>query len=272
MLAYCRKNKRNVSSVVVADISRLARNVVDQGTTIAELKKLGIQLVSIDEPIIDDTAPGRLAANLLASFNQFFSDSLSQKTKFRMQAGVKQGRWLWVAPIGYKNESKTIALDNERAPLVRKSFELLNDGLPIGDVIRQVTALGLTTRKGRAIPKQTFSRMVRNPFYAGLIEQNGNVRSPLLHVARSAWPRKRDGLSRRPGLAAQFPLLDVGESRQRNAHAGRRPRGSRPKLYPHGNLRKTGRAYHPTSKCRGGTWSIHISLLLIEILSLATTG
>jgi site-specific DNA recombinase len=173
MLAYCRKNKRKVSCVVVADISRLARNVVDQGTTIAELKKLGIQLVSIDEPIIDDTSAGKLAANLLASFNQFFSDSLSEKTKFRMQAGVKQGRWLWVAPIGYKNESKTIVLDSERAPLVRKAFDLLNDGSAIGDVIRQITALGLTTKKGRHLPKQTFSRMVRNPFYAGFIQQNG---------------------------------------------------------------------------------------------------
>jgi site-specific DNA recombinase len=120
MLAYCRKDKKNISCVVVADVSRLARNVVDQGTTIAELKKIGIQLVSIDEPIIDDTSAGRLAANLLASFNQFFSDSLSEKTKFRMQAGVKQGRWLWVAPIGYKNEAKTIVIDSERAPLVRK--------------------------------------------------------------------------------------------------------------------------------------------------------
>src|SRR6266436_3334828 len=31
MLAYCQKNKKNISCVVVADLSRLARNVVDQG-------------------------------------------------------------------------------------------------------------------------------------------------------------------------------------------------------------------------------------------------
>ena len=92
MLAYCQKHKKSVSCVIVADLSRLARNVADQGRTIAELQNLGIQLISIDEPHINETAAGKLAANIHASFNQFFSDSLSEKTKFRMQAGVKQGK------------------------------------------------------------------------------------------------------------------------------------------------------------------------------------
>jgi DNA invertase Pin-like site-specific DNA recombinase len=171
MLTYCRKNKTRVSCVIVADLSRLARNVVDQGQTIAELSKIGIRLVSVDEPNIDSTAAGKLATNILGAFNQFFSDSLSEKTRFRMQAGREAGRWLWVAPLGYLNDkaTKRVVIDTERAPLVVKAFELLRDGTSIGDVMRQITALGLRTRKGRLIPKQTFSRVVRNPFYAGWI-------------------------------------------------------------------------------------------------------
>jgi site-specific DNA recombinase len=175
MLAYCRQHRKEISHVVVSDLSRLARNVLDQGQTIVELTELGIQLVSVDEPNLDDSAAGRLLKNVLGSMNQFFSDSLSEKTKFRMQAGVKQGRWLWVAPIGYLNDKnlKTIVIDSERAPLISKAFDLLADGQSIEDVIRQITALGLVTRKGRAIPKQTFSRLVRNSFYTGWIESNG---------------------------------------------------------------------------------------------------
>src|SRR6266480_5248554 len=123
MLEYCQKHHKQISCVVVADLSRFARNVVDQGTSIMTLKQLGIEVVSIDEPITDDTAAGKLARNMLGSMNQFFSDSLSEKTKFRMAAGVKQGRWLWVASVGYLNEkkSKTIITDPERAPLIRKA-------------------------------------------------------------------------------------------------------------------------------------------------------
>lgn len=74
MMEYCRGNRGKVTHVIVADLSRLARNVIDQGTTIATLKQLDITLVSVDEPITDDTAAGKLARNMLGAMNQFFSD------------------------------------------------------------------------------------------------------------------------------------------------------------------------------------------------------
>lgn len=112
-------------------------------------------MLSVDEPNLDDSAAARLLKNVLGSMSQFFSDSLSEKTKFRMAAGVKAGRWLWVAPLGYKNNtSAKVVIDSDRAPLVTKVFELLAEGSSISDVVRQVTALGLTTRKGRRVTKQ----------------------------------------------------------------------------------------------------------------------
>lgn len=44
----------------------------------------------------------------------------------------------------------------------------------IDAVRRQITALGLQTRKGRALTKQTFARMLNNPFYCGWIVSGGN--------------------------------------------------------------------------------------------------
>src|SRR5438034_9401243 len=40
MLAYCRGLRVNISKVIVADLSRLARYVMDQGTAIATLESL----------------------------------------------------------------------------------------------------------------------------------------------------------------------------------------------------------------------------------------
>ena len=171
MLEYCQKHHKQISCVVVADLSRFARNVVDQGTSIMTLKQLGIEVVSIDEPITDDTAAGKLARNMLGSMNQFFSDSLSEKTKFRMAAGVKQGRWLWVAPVGYLNADKKVLVDGQRAPLVRKAFELIGNGgyATTEAVLKIITSMGLDTRKGRPITRQTFHKMIQNPFYCGWI-------------------------------------------------------------------------------------------------------
>ena len=175
MLAFCRKNRGKVSCVVVADLSRLARNVADQGQTITELSKLGIKLVSIDEPNLDDTAAGKLSRNIIGSMSQFFSDSLSEKTKDRMRAAVKAARFIWVSPVGYLNarngSGSIIKLDSERAALVHKGFELIaTGGYSADDALRTITAIGLTTRKNRPVPRQTWYAMVRNPLYAGWVK------------------------------------------------------------------------------------------------------
>ena len=80
------------------------------------------------------------------------------------------GRWLWVAPLGYRNETKTktILIDSERAPLIRKAFELV-DEKDFGHAFKIVRSLGLTTRSGRPIPKQSLSFLLRNEFYSGQI-------------------------------------------------------------------------------------------------------
>ena len=72
-------------------------------------------------------------AGMTGVFNQYFSDSLSERTKYRMQAAVKAGRFVWKAPLGYTNPKdgagSTIKMDAERAPLVRKGFELMASGI-----------------------------------------------------------------------------------------------------------------------------------------------
>lgn len=89
LLDYCREHRGKVSHVVVADLSRLARNVADQGMLIGRLAGMGAQLLSVDEPHIDRTAAGKLSANLLGSVNQFYSDILSERVRYRMP---KKGR------------------------------------------------------------------------------------------------------------------------------------------------------------------------------------
>jgi site-specific DNA recombinase len=178
MLDYCRKHKGKITHVVFADLSRLARNVADQSVTLATFKQLGITPLSCDETI-EDSAAGKLSVNLLGVVNQFFSDSLSERTRYSMSAGVQQGRWLWVAPLGYLN-SKTngvseLHVDTQRADLIRKAFELVaSRSYTLEEILRRITLLGLTTRKNRSLTKQTLSRLLRNQIYAGWVVSGDN--------------------------------------------------------------------------------------------------
>ncbi len=82
---------------------------------------------------------------------------------------------MWVAPLGYLNVNKKILIDGQRAPLVRKAFELIGNGeyASTDAVLRLITSMGLNTRKGRPVTPQTFHKMIQNPFYAGYVVSNG---------------------------------------------------------------------------------------------------
>jgi hypothetical protein len=88
-----------------------------------------------------------------------------------MRAVVKEGRFPWPAPLGYINKDKKLVVDRDRAPLITKAFELMASGsYPTGDaVLRLITGLGLTTKKGKPLTKSSFNRMLRIETYAGWV-------------------------------------------------------------------------------------------------------
>jgi site-specific DNA recombinase len=182
MLAFCKKHRGQHKYVVVSDLSRFARNIQDQTVAIADLQAVGVQLISIDE-LTDDSASGKLMRNMIGAYNQYFSDSLSEKTQYRMHEGLKAGRWMWKGPLGFLSVNKKLVHDPERAPLIRKGFEMVASGLhPTTDsVLKQLNALGLTTLKGHHVTKQTFQRILNNEIYAGWLK-SGSLRVKGQHV------------------------------------------------------------------------------------------
>ena len=111
--------------------------------------------------------------------NQFYSDVLSERVRYRMGEAVKSGRFVWRAPLGYRNVqangTKNLAIDAERAPMIRKAFELLATGSYQRDaVLRAVNAMGLRTVRGAPVTPQSFSQMVCNPVYMGWIHSGEN--------------------------------------------------------------------------------------------------
>ena len=184
MLAYCKTFRREVSFVIVQDLSRFARDAKDQANALFELEKNGIRVRSDYEPNVNETAAGKLAANILVAFNQHFSDALSEKMKDRMRASAIAGRFPWRAPIGYMNvggkAGANIKPDPRTAPLIARAFELMATGkYKKTEVLTLVTDEGLKTparktQKGRTtggepLTAQTFQAVLRNPLYAGWI-------------------------------------------------------------------------------------------------------
>src|SRR5438128_5736054 len=174
LLQFCRTNKGAVQFVVVFNLTRFAREKYDHFALRAHLKSLGISLRSATEPI-DDTSTGKLMEGVLAAFAQFDNDVRSERTRGGMKAALELGRWTFLAPLGYLNAPrstrKSLIPDPERAPLVKRAFQDFATGRFTKDEIRKsVIALGLTTRRGKPVPSQTFDAMLRNRAYIAQID------------------------------------------------------------------------------------------------------
>jgi site-specific DNA recombinase len=173
LLGYCRENRGRVQALVVYNLSRFARDRFDHHALLAHLRRLGIVLRSVSEPV-DETPSGELMDGVLAAIHQFENRIRADRTVSGMKEALREGRWVWKAPIGYhhpQGQTGPMVLDEERAPLVRWAFEQVATGrTTLEEVRRQVNEKGLRTKAGHPVPAQTFHRMLRSPLYVARIE------------------------------------------------------------------------------------------------------
>jgi site-specific DNA recombinase len=174
MVAYCLANRHRVRYLLVQDLSRFARNIKDQAVTLSKLEAIGVLVRSVMEPNINETAAGRMAATIHGAFNQFFSDSLSEKMQERTRQSAAAGRYPWRAPIGFRNVGgqmgPNIVPDEHAGPLIKRAFELMSTGsYSKVKVLQIITGEGLTTARGMPLTPQTFHVLLRNPLFAGWV-------------------------------------------------------------------------------------------------------
>jgi site-specific DNA recombinase len=80
------------------------------------------------------------------------------------------------APLGYLNdhEAKTIYPDPEKAPLIRKAFEMYGTGnYTLRQVRTTVNDLGLTGKFKGSLATSNYQYLLQNPVYYGLIRYHG---------------------------------------------------------------------------------------------------
>ena len=174
LLEYCRRNKRDVTAVVVYNVARFSRDTNTHTGLRTLLATFGVSLRSVTEPI-DDTPSGKMIEGMLAVVAQFENDQKADRTKVGMDAALQRGRWTFRAPLGYRRgrlpDEPSLVPDGQRATFVRLAFKEIAGGrLTETEVLGRLTGLGLRRATGKAMPRQTFHKVLRNPIYSGRME------------------------------------------------------------------------------------------------------
>jgi DNA invertase Pin-like site-specific DNA recombinase len=172
LLEFVAKNHKNLYGVLVYKIDRLARDTGDHAYLKVFFRTRGVRLLSATENL-EDTPVGRLIENQLAGFAQFDNEIRTERSKNGMIEAVKQGRYVWKAPIGYINTggrgTSNLAFgDSSTVKKIRLLWEYIDSGCEIFEATKK-----LTEEHNLHISKSNIHRMLRNKIYMGVIEKFG---------------------------------------------------------------------------------------------------
>ncbi|MDO8689611.1 MAG: recombinase family protein [Dehalococcoidia bacterium] len=177
MIASARQKPAPFEAILVWKLSRFARNREDSIIYKSLLRKQGVQVISINEPV-EDTPSGRLLEGIIEVIDEFYSANLSQDVVRGMRENASRGFFPGSpVPYGYRRikaqdgdaQRTKLEPDPATAPLVERMFRECLSGKGLLEITRGLNADGLTTRTGRPWSKTTIHKVLRNEAYTGVL-------------------------------------------------------------------------------------------------------
>lgn len=178
MIVYGKLHKEHLDCVLVWKHNRFSRNRVHAAVYKQYLRDLGVNVISITEPMVD-SIDGELLEAVVEAVDSRFSKSLGQDVMRGIREVAKRGFYpLSLAPLGYRKDEvrdgkakrHRLVPDEGMAPLIRRIFELyVNNGFGAKEVAKSLNGQGLTTRTGKPWSTKGVLKVLENPIYKGTL-------------------------------------------------------------------------------------------------------
>jgi DNA invertase Pin-like site-specific DNA recombinase len=155
---------------------RLARNSIDGGRIVYLVDTGKIKDLRFPTFRFETSAHGKFMLNIAFSQSKYYVDNLSENIKRGIRQKLRNGIWPNRPPVGYFNDrnNRCIAVQPEKAKLVRKAFELYATGnFPLHEVRSRMEKIGFTSCTNKRMSISDYQWMYQNPFFYGVMEFNG---------------------------------------------------------------------------------------------------
>ena len=166
--------KKQFEIVLVWKLDRFARNRYDSATYKARLRKNGVHVESVMEPL---TAGNEsiILEGLLESMAEYYSANLSQNVKRGQRESILKGNWTGgQVPYGYKVEDKKLIIREDAAAIVREIYQRYADGEQQTEICKDLNSRGLRTYSGCKFTKASLETMLKNQKYIGHFQYGEN--------------------------------------------------------------------------------------------------
>jgi site-specific DNA recombinase len=170
--------------IVVHSYSRFFREAFEQEFYLRKLAKHGVRVVSITQPVGDETEPVHaMMRKVIALFDEYQSKENAKHVIRSMKENARQGFWNGATPpLGYRvieaekrgaKIKKKLEVDPVEAETVRLIFKLylLGDGssgaLGVKEIVKWLNVRGYRTRRGKSFGVGQIHRLLTNTVYIG---------------------------------------------------------------------------------------------------------
>jgi DNA invertase Pin-like site-specific DNA recombinase len=163
--------------VIMHKIDRSARNLHDWAA-VGDLIDTGIQVHFAHESLDMTERGGRLSADIQAVMASDYVRNLRQETIKGIYGRLNQGLYPFCAPIGYLNtgKGKIKMKDPMKYELMQKLFSLYATGEYNAKTLSKLMyEKGLRNSKGNIVNKNSLLRLLKNPFYIGIMKVDGKL-------------------------------------------------------------------------------------------------
>lgn len=173
MIAMAKEKSHPFETIFVWKFSRFARNQEQAILFKNLLRKNGVSVVSVSEPIPDGHF-GTLIERIIEWMDEFYSINLGVEVSRGMEEKFTRGEPTNNAPVGYLMKDKQWIIDEEKAEIVREVFRRFVDGEGTRAIAVDLGNRGIRTIRGNPPDNRWVDYMLNNPAYIGNLRRSPN--------------------------------------------------------------------------------------------------
>ncbi|HVX26813.1 MAG TPA: recombinase family protein, partial [Parafilimonas sp.] len=164
-------NHKKIKFLVVFSLDRFSRSGLESLHVLAELRAIGVRLVSVIQPTDSSTKEGKLSQSLGLLLSEYENEMRAEKCVEGIKQLLLNGNVPGRVPLGYTKVKKgtngsTTCIINNDGQILRKAFRKKLEGKSNTDIQTWLKLNGLI------VYPQKLTKIFKNVFYCGLIRNS----------------------------------------------------------------------------------------------------
>ncbi|WP_333813588.1 recombinase family protein [Muricomes intestini] len=178
MIGLAKSADHPVDVILVWKFSRFARNQEESIVYKSLLKKQhNVDVVSVSEPLIEGPF-GSLIERIIEWMDEYYSIRLSDEVLRGMKEKALRGGYQAAPCLGYKavGNGEPFIINEESFKIVDYIFRQFDaHDQDYTAIARSLNEMGYKTQRGNLFEARSVERILKNPFYYGLVVWNGHA-------------------------------------------------------------------------------------------------